>query len=80
MSDTEISAQSQQKIFNPWNPKNKNIPNEVIQQIFTTYGWSIDIQQPELFQLACVHKSYVDRSEVWEKKGDKMIMTERPAN
>lgn len=80
MSDTEVSAQSQQKIFNPWNPKNKNIPNEVIQQIFTSYGWPIEIQQPELFQLACVHKSYVDRSEVWEKKGEKMIMTERPSN
>ncbi len=80
MSDTEISPQNQQKIFNPWNPKNKNIPNENIISILSTYGVSIELQKPELFQLACVHKSYVDRSELWEKKGEKMTMTERPPN
>lgn len=80
MSDTETSTQNQQKIFNPWNPKNKNIPPEVIRSILETYGLKIDVVKPEYFQLACVHKSYVDRSEVWEKKGEKMIMTERPSN
>ena len=80
MSDTETSTQNQQKIFNPWNPKNKNIPADVIRSILEVYGVTIEVVKPELFQLACVHKSYVDRSEVWEKKGEKMIMTERPSN
>ena len=69
-----------QKIFNPWNPRNKDIEKETIAAILTKYGWSGEVTKPELFQLACVHKSYVDRSEVWEKKGEKMTMTERPSN
>ena len=82
MSDTEANStqQPQQKIFNPWNPKNKNIPNEIISSILETYGWKLELTTPSLFQLACVHKSYVDRSELWEKKGEKMVMTERPSN
>ncbi len=82
MSDTETNStqQPQQKIFNPWNPKNKNIPNETVCSILETYGWKLELTNPSLFQLACVHKSYVDRSELWKKKGEKMVMTERPSN
>ena len=74
---TELEAQ---KIFNPWNPRNKDIEKETIEAILTKYGWSGIVAKPEIFQLACVHKSYVDRSDVWEKKGEKMTMTERPSN
>jgi ribonuclease-3 len=80
MSDTEVSPQTQQKIFNPWNPKNKNISSDTILSILSSYGLTVELKKQELFQLACVHKSYVDRSEVWEKKGEKMTMTERPPN
>lgn len=80
MSDIEDSVQNQQKIFNPWNPKNKNISSETIQTILSSYGLTIELTKPEIFQISCVHKSYVDRSEVWEKKGEKMTMTERPPN
>lgn len=80
MSDTEVSPQTQQKIFNPWNPKNKNISSATTLSILSSYGLDIELTRQELFQLACVHKSYVDRSEVWEKKGEKMTMTERPPN
>ena len=51
---TELEAQ---KIFNPWNPRNKDIEKETIEAILTKYGWSGIVAKPEIFQLACVHKS-----------------------
>lgn len=68
------------KVFNPWNPKNKNITEPEVVSILCKYGWEGKLKEITLFQQACVHKSYVDRSEQWVKKGEKMIMTERPPN
>jgi ribonuclease-3 len=53
--------QQQQKVFNPWNPTNKEISIKDIQQILQRYGWRGKIARPELFQQALTHKSYVDK-------------------
>jgi ribonuclease III len=71
---------SAQKIFNPWNPTNKNITEADVVDILRRYGWKGKLRSNNLFQQACVHKSYVDRSELWQKKGEKMIMAPRPPN
>jgi hypothetical protein len=66
------------KIFNPWNPVNKIIPDSKIHEILSKYGVKGNIMKPELFRKACVHKSYVDRSEEWAADDQGQILAERP--
>ena len=48
--------------YNPWNPRNRIIPVGVIRQILGKYGIHDPPRFPELFQRACVHKSYSKRN------------------
>jgi len=68
------------KICNPWNPKNKIIPVKEIARILTKYGVRQKFTDFTLFKQACVHTSYVDKSEVWAKQEEPMILAERPTN
>lgn len=68
------------KVCNPWNPKNKIIPAKEILRILTTYGVKQRFADLSLFKQACVHTSYVDKSEVWAKQEEPMILAERPPN
>jgi ribonuclease-3 len=74
-------AAVEQKIFNPWNPKNRELtPSDAI-PILKRYGWKGRIQKFNLFLQACCHKSYVDRPEVWqEENGEEVIVAPRPEN
>ena len=74
------SEKSAQKLFNPWNPSNKIIPKEEVERILKKYGWKGTITNVKPFQQACVHKSYVDRSEEWSQSGEKWTVAERPSN
>jgi len=69
---------SNPKVFNPWNLKNKDITTQDVESIMRRYG-SPDFKVRELkwFAQACVHKSYVDRPEVWADQ-PQMAMVERP--
>lgn len=49
-------AQSEVKIYNPWNPNNVDIP---ISEIIRIIGYTP--KRVELFRQACVHKSFVAR-------------------
>lgn len=52
-------------------------------RILKKYGWQKQEGKPfnvTVFQQACVHKSYVDRSEQWSQTGEKWIVAERPPN
>jgi ribonuclease-3 len=81
---TPESAAAQQKIFNPWNPRNKKIKAEQVQKIIRDLGLpSFRVQNLTLFQNASVHKSYVDRPDLWAEQsesGEPMVMAERPPN
>ena len=56
------------KIFNPWNPKNRELtPSDAI-PILKRYGWKGRIKNFNLFAQACCHKSYVDRPEIWQEQ------------
>lgn len=58
------------KIFNPWNPRNREVyPSDVI-PILKRYGWKGRFNNFSLFAQACCHKSYVDRPDAWESEGD----------
>ena len=74
---------SEVKVFNPWNPRNKIISDEVIIEILRKYGVSQTPPKPDLFRQACVHKSYVDRTEQWAQEaqeGQEQVLAERPSN
>jgi ribonuclease-3 len=73
------------KVFNPWNPRNKIIDDATIVSILKKYGITQAPPNPNLFRQACVHKSYVDRTEQWaqeaqEDDAQEQILAERPSN
>jgi ribonuclease-3 len=78
----KMSAQQQEtKIFNPWNPRNKEIQLGDIHRILRKYGWKSRVRSIHLFQQACTHKSYVDRPDLWAEQsetGEPLQMAERP--
>jgi ribonuclease-3 len=69
------------KIFNPWNPKNRELtPSDAI-PILKRYGWKGRIKNFNLFAQACCHKSYVDRPDIWQEQaeyGEEIIIAPRP--
>ena len=69
------------KTFNPWNLKNKDITTQDVESIMHRYGSpGFKVRELRWFAQACIHKSYVDRPEVWaEQNSEQMIMAERPA-
>ena len=73
----------EQKVFNPWNPKNKELSFKECIKLMKTYGYNSRINNFDLFKKACVHKSYVDKPEVWmelAESGEQMIIAEKPDN
>lgn len=80
------------KVFNPWNPRNKIIDDATISAILRKYGVKEEPPLPHLFKQACVHKSYVDRTEQWAAsnasaaaeaevdQSEEQILAERPPN
>lgn len=84
MAAPESPQNQQQKIFNPWNPRNKKIKSEQVQKIIRDLGLTnFRVQNLQLFQNSSVHKSYVDRPDLWAEQsesGEPMVMAERPSN
>jgi ribonuclease-3 len=68
------------KTFNPWNLKNKDITTQDVESIMHRYGCpGFKVRELRWFAQACIHKSYVDRPEVWaEQSSEQMIIAERP--
>ena len=73
-----------EKIFNPWNLQNKKISVAVVQTILQSHGLpEFRVQNLAIFQQVCIHKSYVDRPDLWAENsetGEPMTMTEKPPN
>jgi ribonuclease-3 len=67
-----------QKVFNPWNPVNKFIDDATIISILQKYGVKDVPPKPELFRKACIHKSYVDRSDQWASEEKELVIADRP--
>ena len=69
------------KVFNPWNPKNRELtPSDAI-PILKKYGWKGRFNNFNIFAQACCHKSYVDRPEIWQEQsenGEEVIVAPRP--
>lgn len=55
-------SQKNTDTYNPWNTRNRVIPAGVVRSILRRYGIHDPPRSPELFQRACVHKSYSKRN------------------
>lgn len=72
------------KIYNPWNPVNKRIPDAEILRILRVYGIKDKPRRWDLFRMACVHSSYVNRPDftpgAGAAEGETIVIAERPAD
>jgi ribonuclease-3 len=60
-----MSATPEQKVFNPWNPRNKELSFKDAIRILKSNSYTGRIRDFSLFQKACVHKSYADKPDLW---------------
>ncbi len=64
-----VASATQQKVFNPWNSKNRELtPSDAI-PILKRYGWKGRFKDFGVIAQAFCHKSYVDRPEMWAEAG-----------
>ena len=70
------------KIYNPWNPTNRVIPDGEILRILQSFGVKDRPNNWNLFRQACVHQSYVDRPEGpamgTTAAGEQVVIAPRP--
>jgi len=77
---SEIEQNGDTKVYCPWNPINKDVPDSEILRILSTYGVKDVPLDFALFKQAFVHRSYVDRPEgpSVQNAGEKVIVAPRP--
>jgi ribonuclease III len=68
-----MQHQQDSKIFNPWNANNKDITQDAVVRILRAYGWKGKLTNFEIFQKACIHKSYVNRPEEWAEQSTQVM-------
>jgi len=79
MNNMSNSANNQ-KICNPWNHRNSLLSSKDVTSLLQKYGITKVYKSIKLFQQACVHTSYKDKSEEWAKQEEQMILVEKPPN
>lgn len=72
--------QTQSKICNPWNSRNRLLNHKDVHTILKAYGINKYYKDIYLFQQACVHTSYKDKSDEWVKQAEPMILLDKPDN
>lgn len=65
--------------YNPYNPKNVSFKEKDILNILRLHGVQYTIKNPEIFQNAMIHSSYVSRTEYVTPQGDLSILTVKPS-
>jgi dsRNA-specific ribonuclease len=64
-------------IFDPYNPLNKQITDNEIQQILINYGINVPIHNFELYRRAFIHRSYIKRPNI-ENDINNIIIVPKP--
>jgi len=72
--------QQTSKICNPWNSRNRLMNHKDVHTILKAYGINKYYKDISLFQQACIHTSYKDKSDEWAKQSEPMILLEKPNN
>jgi len=78
-NDEDIHENENGLIFNPYNPINKEITNNTIQNILNKYGINHKITNFELYRRAFIHKSYTKRPFL-ENQSLNITILEKPLN
>jgi ribonuclease-3 len=80
LSIGELEQSGDTKCYIPWNVYNKDVPDNEILRILSTYGVKDVPLNYELFRQAFVHRSYVDRPEgpSVQNTGERVIVAPRP--
>ena len=74
-----VISPEEPKIYNPWNPTNRQITDSTILHILRQFGIRDRPNRWELFRQACVHSSYVDRQEnLTSPTGEPVIVAPKP--
>ena len=60
-------------LFDPYNPLNKLITNEEIEDILKKYGLNVTIHNYNLYKRAFVHRSYTKRPDIENKQNNNHI-------
>jgi len=66
-------------VFDPYNPLNKEITTEDIQNILKSYNINIPIYNPTLYKRAFIHRSYIRRPNL-ENKQNNIVIVPKPDN
>ena len=64
-------------IFDPYNPLNKLITKEQIQDIMKKYNVPFDLHNIELYKRAFIHRSYIRRPDI-ENKANNIVIAPKP--
>ena len=64
-------------VFDPYNPLNKLINKEQIQEIMTKYNVPFPLHNLELYKRAFIHRSYIRRPDV-ENKANNIVIAKKP--
>lgn len=75
-----IVNEDEPKLYNPWNPVNRRIPDATILNMLRMFGIKERPVRWELFRQAFVHSSYVDRPEPPTLHGEPIAIAPRPEN
>ena len=66
-------------IFDPYNPLNKEIPVDEIQQFLGRYGINAKIHNFQLYKRAFIHRSYIRRPEL-ENQQNNIVIAPKPTD
>jgi dsRNA-specific ribonuclease len=64
-------------VFDPYNPLNKLITKEQIQEIMTKYNVPYELHNLELYKRAFIHRSYIRRPDI-ENKANNVVIANKP--
>ena len=66
-------------LFDPYNPLNKLISNEEIEDILKKYGLNVTIHNYNLYKRAFIHRSYTKRPDI-ENRQNNIVLSDKPDN
>ena len=75
--DVHKDKNSEELIFNPFNPNNKEVSQNAIETILRKYGVKGKIHNLNLYKRAFIHKSYVKRPAI-ENEQNRVQIVEKP--
>ena len=77
LNDDDVIDTDEGLVFNPFNPKNKEITLSEVQSILRQYGVNAKVHNLELYKRAFIHKSYTKRPAI-ENEANNVTIVEQP--